>query len=130
MTRDSDAQLIDRLIARNIRQQRLWKQLSQTELGDAIGVTFQQIQKYETGANRTSAARLFHIAQALGVPVAALFDESRVTDECGHPDRKAPLSLKAERQAARLVKAFSRIASAKLRSRIAELIEEMVPGSG
>jgi len=128
--RAAEADAIDRAIARNIRRQRLKKRLSQAELGDAIGVAFQQIQKCETGANRTSAARLFRIAQALGVPVAALFEESRVTDEPGHPDRKAPLSLQADRQAARLVKAFSRIASAKLRSRIAELLKDMAPGPG
>jgi len=121
---------IDQAIGRNIRRQRIKKGLSQAGLGAAIGVTFQQIQKYETGMNRTSAARLFGIAQALGVPVAAFFEAIPVTDEPGHPDRKAPLPFKAERQAARLVKAFSRIASAKLRSRIAELIEEMTPGPG
>jgi len=104
--RTADADAIDQAISRNIRQQRLPKQLSQTELGDAIGVTFQQIQKYETGANRISAARLLSVAQALGIPITVFFGGIDRTGEVAQAHLGAPLSLKAERQVARVTAAY------------------------
>jgi transcriptional regulator with XRE-family HTH domain len=61
-------------IGQRIRARRLLCRLSQTELADAIGVTFQQVQKYEQGANRVGAGRLARIAETLSVPVAFFFD--------------------------------------------------------
>jgi|ERR1051325_3389812 transcriptional regulator with XRE-family HTH domain len=63
----------DVAIGQKLRALRLARGLSQGELGDTIGVTFQQVQKYEIGANRISASRLALIAKALGVPVTAFF---------------------------------------------------------
>ena len=65
---------IDVLVGQNIRICRLQKGLSQGELGRRIGVTFQQVQKYEKGANRVGASRLTQIADVLGVPIPTLFD--------------------------------------------------------
>jgi transcriptional regulator with XRE-family HTH domain len=62
----------DAVIGRNIRACRLARQMSQPKLGEAIGVTFQQVQKYENGTNRVGSGRLVLIAQALQVPVAVL----------------------------------------------------------
>lgn len=67
---------IDRRIGRNIRRLRKARRLSQTRLGMALGVTFQQIQKYESGANRISASALFRLAQALSEPIRGFFDEA------------------------------------------------------
>jgi transcriptional regulator with XRE-family HTH domain len=64
----------DAEIGQRIRARRLLCRLSQTELADAIGVTFQQVQKYEQGANRIGAGRLARIAEVLAVPVAFFFD--------------------------------------------------------
>lgn len=64
---------LDRLIGQNIRAHRLSSGLTQTELGRAIGISFQQVQKYEDGRNRISASRLYHVAEALGVPLATFF---------------------------------------------------------
>ena len=61
-------------IGQRIRARRLLCRLSQTELADAIGVTFQQVQKYEQGVNRVGAGRLARIAEVLSVPVAFFFD--------------------------------------------------------
>jgi transcriptional regulator with XRE-family HTH domain len=69
---------IDQLVSRNIGIQRLAKGLSQSELANQIGVTFQQLQKYEKGTNRIGAGRLFQIARVLGVHVMDLFDGSGV----------------------------------------------------
>src|SRR5215467_7011268 len=63
----------DAEIGQRVRALRLQRGLSQTELGNLISVTFQQVQKYEKGANRISAGRLQRIAEVLGVPVAHFF---------------------------------------------------------
>ena len=63
---------LDRLIGRNIRLNRIRKGWSQLDLGERIGVSYQQVQKYETAANRIAASRLIHIARALEVPINAL----------------------------------------------------------
>ncbi|EJW10830.1 DNA-binding protein, putative [Rhodovulum sp. PH10] len=65
---------LDRLIGRNIRQQRLKRGLSQTELADAIGIRFQQLQKYEKAKNRITASRLYLIARRLDVPFEVMFE--------------------------------------------------------
>ena len=69
---------IDQLVSRNIRIQRLAKGLSQTELAEKLGVTFQQVQKYEKGANRVGCGRVFQIARILGVHLTDFFDGSDV----------------------------------------------------
>src|ERR1700692_4808905 len=65
---------VDVMVGRNIRLQRFATGISQEELGRRIGVTFQQVQKYEKGTNRIGASRLTQIAQALGVSVPLLFE--------------------------------------------------------
>ena len=65
---------IDKHVGSRVRMRRLMLDMSQTQLGDALGITFQQIQKYEKGANRISASRLQHISQILQVPVPFFFD--------------------------------------------------------
>ncbi|NYS23642.1 helix-turn-helix transcriptional regulator [Rhodobacteraceae bacterium 2376] len=65
---------IDRHVGQRIRAHRLMAGISQNELGEAIGVRFQQVQKYETGQNRISASRLCAIATRLGVPVRVFFE--------------------------------------------------------
>ena len=62
----------DAVVGHNIRAHRLVRQMSQSDLARAIGVTFQQVQKYEKGANRVGAARLVQVASALGIPATAL----------------------------------------------------------
>ncbi|NJO55048.1 MAG: helix-turn-helix transcriptional regulator [Rhodospirillales bacterium] len=65
---------IDRHVGTRIRGRRVGLRISQTKLGQAIGVTFQQIQKYESGSNRVGASNLFKISQALDVDVSFFFD--------------------------------------------------------
>ena len=66
---------IDAAVGRRIKQRRKEMGLSQTELADAIGVKFQQVQKYESGANRVAASRLWEISEALDVPVTYFFQD-------------------------------------------------------
>lgn len=68
------ADLIDRQVGQNMRRLRALKSMSQEKLGSALGLTFQQVQKYEKGTNRVSASRLVHIARILDVPILKLFE--------------------------------------------------------
>ena len=76
---------IDIQVGRLVRARRLAIGMPQTELAEALGLTFQQIQKYERGANRISAANLFEIARKLDVPMASLFEGLESSGEARSP---------------------------------------------
>jgi len=88
MTETSD---IDGLIGARIKSRRIALKISQTALADAIGVRFQQVQKYERGANRVSASRLLGIANALDVPVSYFF-QGMTTSETEDTQTSASLN--------------------------------------
>ena len=69
------ASAVDKYIGARMREQRLALRMSQERLGRELGVSFQQIQKYESGVNRVSAARLFSICQALNVSLSSMFED-------------------------------------------------------
>ena len=77
------AQKIDKVIGRNIRIHRLSRKMSQTELGDQLGVSFQQVQKYENGTNRVGSGRLYQIAAILGLHVSNFFKGGETADKAG-----------------------------------------------
>jgi transcriptional regulator with XRE-family HTH domain len=112
---------IDELVGRNIHLLRLSRKMSQTDLANNIGVTFQQVQKYESGANRVSASRLFKIAAVLAVPVNALFDGA--DDQTPGEATRSPAALLIEPQALRLAQAFSAIENKSIRGSLVELAE-------
>jgi transcriptional regulator with XRE-family HTH domain len=89
-TRES-AKPVDRMVGRQVRMLRVSRSLSQSDLGRTIGVTFQQVQKYENGVNRISASKLYEIAEVLGVEVAQLFadagDAEKIAAEPDLPKR-------------------------------------------
>ena len=66
---------VDRYVGSRVRMRRIMLGMSQEKLGEALGLTFQQVQKYEKGTNRVSASRLFHVAQVLGVPVQYFYED-------------------------------------------------------
>jgi transcriptional regulator with XRE-family HTH domain len=111
----------DRAVAVRVRALRLARGMTQSQLGKLLGVTFQQVQKYETGANRIGAGRLQRIAEAFEVPLAALFDSPPLRRE-GVSD---PLEALGTAGAARLVEAYSRIRDAMVRRAFVRLAEEM-----
>jgi transcriptional regulator with XRE-family HTH domain len=110
-------------VARRVRALRLEKGLSQGKLGSALGLTFQQIQKYEKGTNRIGAGRLQKIAEVFDVPVAALFGAAPP----GAADNLLELADSAA--ALRMLRAFSRISSPKLKLALATLAEEIAQQS-
>lgn len=65
---------IDKIVGTNVRKERVRQGISQTDLGSALGISFQQVQKYERGLNRISASRLVEIARVLKVEITTLFD--------------------------------------------------------
>jgi transcriptional regulator with XRE-family HTH domain len=86
-----------------------------------IGVAFQQVQKYERGINRVGASRLSRIAAVLGISIGELFESS----EDKSAGSKSPFRLLAERDALRVLKAFSRTSDPRVRRAIAQLVESV-----
>jgi len=122
---------IDVLVGQNIRICRLQQRFSQTELGRRIGVTFQQVQKYEKGTNRVGASRLSQIADVLSIPLVALFDGSPTATQ--HADREeTPRALLANPHSLRLLQGFDRIGSDAARAALLQLVDaladETAPG--
>jgi transcriptional regulator with XRE-family HTH domain len=113
---------VDAVVGRTIRVLRLQRRVSQSALGKTIGVSFQQIQKYENGTNRVGASRLVQIAQALQVPLDALFQ--RVDGARPKKDTmEDPLALLADGQTMRVARAFSGISDSRVRIAIVMLVE-------
>jgi transcriptional regulator with XRE-family HTH domain len=113
---------IDAIVGRTIRALRLSKSISQGTLGRRLGVSFQQVQKYENGTNRVGAGRLAQIAMALDVPMDALLQGVQAIKRRGRQDDD-PLSLLSTNQAMRLARAFSKISDGRIRVAIVSLTE-------
>jgi transcriptional regulator with XRE-family HTH domain len=121
---------IDVEVGRLVRVQRISRGLSQTELGNQIGVTFQQVQKYESGANRISMGRLTRIGRVLGVDVTYLLGASRrATPVATNPKEQAKFSeavgMLGRIGALRLLRAFTAIPQKPptLRESIVQMVE-------
>ena len=112
-----DTTVIDHVVGTRIAALRKTRGLSQTALGEAVGVTFQQIQKYEMGANRVGAGRLQVIAKFLDVPVSMLFSDDEETDE-----QVGAFEVLAVPGATVLLKAFLEIEDLQLRSDVLALV--------
>jgi transcriptional regulator with XRE-family HTH domain len=124
------ADLRDAEVGRRVRSRRLECRLSQTELADRIGVTFQQVQKYEKGVNRIGAGRLQRISEALEVPISFFFgggvggtSSARETGATG--SNESVFGFLQTSGSVRIVKAFHRIKSRKARQLLVEMAEEL-----
>ena len=121
---------IDTHVGKRVRMRRMMLGISQTKLGDALGLTFQQVQKYEKGTNRVSASRLQHIAQIFEVPVTFFFEGAPHLPGEEHTQTDAPFprfvsDYLATSDGLKLTKAFMQIPNAKLRRSIVNLIEQI-----
>jgi transcriptional regulator with XRE-family HTH domain len=112
---------VDTLVGQNIRICRLQRGLSQTELGQRIGVTFQQVQKYEKGANRVGASRLTQIADTLQVSLPTLFDGASTVGQVG--PEASPRFLLSKPHSLRLLQAFDKVKDDGTRMALLEVIE-------
>src|SRR3981081_4257752 len=126
---------IDKHVGSRVRTRRIMLGMSQTTLGDGLGITFQQVQKYEKGANRVSASRLQHISHILQVPVPFFFEGAPPVpgQTTGNGAARSPAYVTdflASSDGLALTKAFMRIKKRELRRRIVDLVEEIVGEDG
>ena len=122
----------DKHVGSRVRMRRMMLGMSQEKLGDALGLTFQQVQKYEKGTNRIGASRLQQISHILQVPVSFFFEgapsahTSAKSDGMGEAPSPAYVSdFLATSDGLALTKAFMRIDDSKLRRRIVDLVEQI-----
>jgi transcriptional regulator with XRE-family HTH domain len=126
---------IDEHVGRRVRMRRRMLAMSQGKLGDALGLTFQQVQKYEKGTNRIGASRLQQISHILQVPVAFFFEGAPNASPLRRSHRSA-LSIAqiddfvSDSNGLRLIGAFMRIENAHLRSKIGMLVQEIAGDDG
>jgi transcriptional regulator with XRE-family HTH domain len=125
--RQQSSILIDQQVGSRVRMRRLMLKLSQTDLADGLGLTFQQVQKYEKGMNRIGAGRLQQIAHVLQVPVTFFFETASPLPPTVAQDQSLTNlnDFMATRDGLTLAKAFMRIGDTKLRRRIVDLVEEI-----
>ena len=112
---------VDLYVGARLRIRRKMMGLSQTQVADALGITFQQIQKYERGANRVSASMLARIATTLKTPVAELFGE--VSPERGSVDEVA--ALLAQPGAIELLQAYAELPRGQARAALVDFIRSL-----
>ncbi|RWD51592.1 MAG: XRE family transcriptional regulator [Mesorhizobium sp.] len=133
LTRTSERkqpEAVDVHVGRRIRMRRVWMEMAQATLGEAIGVTFQQVQKYEKGTNRVGASRLQQIANVLEVPVSFFFEDmpggaDNDADHVGvgsvlHPEL---MQFVMSDEGLALTRAFCRIKDEKVRTRVVSLVK-------
>ena len=126
---------IDKHVGARVRMRRMMLSMSQEKLGDALGLTFQQVQKYEKGTNRIGASRLQQISNILQVPVSFFFDGAPHVPGTGRfegmgeaPSPAYVSDFLATSDGLALTKSFMRIHDSKLRRRIVDLVEQIAAG--
>lgn len=126
---------IDRHVGARVRMRRMLIGMSQEKLGEALGLTFQQIQKYEKGANRISASRLQQISEALKTPLAFFFKGAPASDAAaqgGLAEASAEDNYFSDfvmtSEGLSLNRAFARIADPKVRKKIIDLVNALAEG--
>jgi transcriptional regulator with XRE-family HTH domain len=121
---------VDKHVGSRVRMARKMLGMSQEKLADGLGLTFQQVQKYESGTNRIGASRLQHISHILQIPVPFFFEGAPHVP--GQPERIGEVpspdymsEFLATTDGLALTKAFMRVRAPRLRRRIVELVEEI-----
>jgi transcriptional regulator with XRE-family HTH domain len=120
---------IDKHVGGRVRMRRMMLSLSQEKLGDGLGLTFQQVQKYEKGTNRIGASRLQQISGILQVPVSYFFEGAPQFKQNGDmmkaPSPEYVNDFLSTSEGLALTRAFTMIKEAKLRRRIVDLVKEV-----
>jgi len=123
---------IDGQVGNRVRLRRMLIGMSQERLGELLGLTFQQVQKYEKGVNRIGAGRLFEVARILGVPID-YFYEGASTQIAGPSENEASppvMEFVSSGEGLQLSLAFMKIKDPKLRKRILDLVKQMAEDEG
>ncbi|HET7157087.1 MAG TPA: helix-turn-helix transcriptional regulator [Hyphomicrobiaceae bacterium] len=129
---------IDIHVGSRVRFRRMLLGMSQEKLGEKLGLTFQQVQKYEKGINRIGASRLFDLAQVLGVSVQFFYEEAPASEPkqgtpdvfAEQPDEHSIVAFLRSRDGLELNKAFVRISDVKARRAIVELVRSLANDAG
>lgn len=123
---------IDIHVGKRLRQRRTILGMSQEAIGDAIGVTFQQIQKYERGVNRIGSSRLYEFSRILSVPVAYFFEElekgpSLTPNTVGLSEEAPPFAHDkiSSRETLEIMRAYYRISDPRVRKRVFDLVKSL-----
>jgi transcriptional regulator with XRE-family HTH domain len=121
-TSNKTATNIDKMVGRNIRVHRLAAGMTQEDLGEKLGVTFQQVQKYEKGTNRVGSGRLYEIAEILEVPVKSLFG-GEVERKSG--SNSSPFDMLADAMTMQMAREFWNIGDVKTRRAVLAVVETL-----
>jgi transcriptional regulator with XRE-family HTH domain len=135
--KDDGPDPIDKYVGSRVRARRVGLRISQTKLGEAIAVTFQQVQKYENGTNRIGASNMYRISKALGVEVAFFYEgvedlgEEAVvnldlSDIPQAPFKEDPM---ASREAIELMHNFYRVTDEDVRKRLSQFVKTLAQSS-
>ena len=123
---------VDAHVGSRVRLRRMLLGMSQERLGESMGLTFQQVQKYEKGVNRIGASRLFQISKILDVPVQFFFEEAPHSGDgnavrgMAEPDSEAfIIEFLNSREGLELNRAFVKIADAKVRKSVVDLVRAL-----
>jgi transcriptional regulator with XRE-family HTH domain len=128
------ATTMDTHVGSRVRLRRMLLGMSQEKLGEHLGLTFQQVQKYEKGINRIGASRLYELAQVLGVPVQFFYDDAPAQAQAGlalvsgfaeTPSETYAVDFLGSREGLELNKAFARITDPRVRRSIVELVRSI-----
>lgn len=136
--RESRPSPIDVHVGSRIRLRRTLLGMSQERLGDQLGLTFQQVQKYERGINRVGASRLFDLSRVLDVPISFFFDDMPDSLASGAGGGRRPLGMAdtqeafgddtmTRRETLELVRAYYRISDPNQRKKVLDLVKAMGP---
>lgn len=141
-TRIGDPRPVDIHVGSRVRVRRTLLGMSQEKLGSAVGLTFQQIQKYERGANRIGASRLFELSRVLDVPISFFFEAMTPAVKAGPGGKRGRAGLSdqgqeefkrdplAKRETLELVRAYYKINDPKVRKRLFELVKSIARAVG
>ncbi len=131
---------VDVYVGARVRQRRTLNGMTQTNLGDALGLTFQQVQKYERGTNRISASRLYGLSQLFDVPIEYFFEDMPPEVATISPAAKKRGTMNelpsyepdpvVKRETLELVRAYYKIDDAEIRKRVSELIKRVGAAEG
>lgn len=126
MNDERAANAVDKRIGQRVRSRRLEISMSQERLAELLGVTFQQVQKYEKGVNRIAASRLFDIATSLDIPVARFFEGlTAARSGVAEPRQEYAADVMATPEGVQLMSLFGSIASLKVRRRVVDLVRAL-----
>ncbi|MEG8098774.1 helix-turn-helix domain-containing protein [Candidatus Liberibacter brunswickensis] len=117
---------VDINVGKRIRLRRMMLGMSQEKLGECLGITFQQVQKYEKGVNRVGASRLQHISEVLESPISFFFDDSSTTHSDESSEESNVIDFISTSDGLQLNRYFFQISDIKVRQKIIDLVKSIV----